>query len=97
MKFNEITKIPHKFSKLRKYPRITTNKNFQYALIQRKFRKTTALFILHPHMIDCSKSMEFDDDARYMINVISSCKQRLTRADCPVASTVRRTRTKSRS
>src|SRR5437773_1538384 len=30
MKFSEITKIPHKFSKLRKYPRITTTKNFQY-------------------------------------------------------------------
>ena len=78
MKFNEITKIPHKFSKLRKYPRITTNKNFQYAPIQRKFRKPTAIFILHPHMIDFSKSMEFDDDARDMISVIRSCKQRLT-------------------
>ena len=85
MKFNEITKIPHKFSKLRKYPRITTNKKFQYAPIQRKFRKATAIFILHPHMIDFSKSMKFDDDARDMISVISSCKQRLTRAgsvDC---------------
>ena len=54
MKFNKITKISHKFSKLQKYSRIIINKNFQYTSIQRKFGKTTAIFILHPHIIDLS-------------------------------------------
>ena len=71
MKFNEITKISHKFSKLWKYSKIIINKNFQYIFIQYKFRKLIIIFILYFYIIDFFKSMKFDDNINDIINMIN--------------------------
>ena len=78
MKFNEITKILYKFSKLQKYSRIIINKKFQYIFIQHNFRKVIIIFILYSHIIDFSKSMKFDDNTRDIINIINKYKQYFT-------------------
>ena len=74
MKFNEITKISYKFSKLWKYSKIIINKNFQYIFIQYKFRKLIIIFILYFYIINFSKLIKFNNNTRNIINIINNYK-----------------------